>query len=128
MSVGEGPQLSAKWRTKGEPKSGDMYFTSWGNGSLDPYGIFNPTHRTNDRGNSAGYSNPDVDALLDAAEVETDRKKRAGLYSKAEAMAAADVPYIYLWVPQDLYGVSARLKGWQPSADSRINLHDACVE
>ena len=128
VSVGEGPQLSAKWRTKGGPKSGDMFFTSWGNGSLDPYGIFNPTHRTNDRGNSAGYSNPDVDALLDAAEVETDREKRAGLYSDAEAMAAADVPYIYLWVPQDLYGVSTRLKGWQPSADSRINLHDACVE
>lgn len=128
VAVGESGQLNSKWRTKGEPKSGDLYFTSWGNGSLDPYGIFNPTHRTNDRGNSAGYANAELDALLDAAVTETDREKRAGLYREAEAMAAADVPYVYLWVPQDIYGVSKRLKGWQPSADSRINLHDACVE
>ncbi|WP_349357509.1 ABC transporter substrate-binding protein [Stappia sp.] len=128
VTVGEAGQLTSKWRTKGGAKSGDMYFTSWGNGSLDPYGIFNPTHRTDDRGNSAGYSNPELDALLDAAAVETDRAKRADLYREAEAMAAADVPYVYLWVPQDLYGVSKRLSGWQPSADSRINLHDACVD
>jgi peptide/nickel transport system substrate-binding protein len=126
--VGEGAQLSDKWRTKGAPKTGDMYFTSWGNGSLDPFDIFTPTHRTNDRGNSAGYSNPDLDSLLDAAAVEMDKDKRAAMYHDAEMMINADIPYLYLWVPQDIYGVSKRLKGWKPSADSRINLHDACVE
>ena len=128
VQVGEGAQLSDKWRTKGAPKSGDMYFTSWGNGSLDPYDIFTPTHKTNDRGNSAGYSNPEVDKLLDEAAVELDVAKRAGMYQQAEAIVNADLPYVYLWVPQDIYGVSKRLKGWTPSADSRINLHDACVE
>ncbi|SDF70694.1 peptide/nickel transport system substrate-binding protein [Salipiger thiooxidans] len=126
--VGEGAQLVDKWRTKGEPKSGDLYFTSWGNGSLDPFDIFTPTHRTNDRGNSAGYSNPELDALLDAAAVEIDQEKRAAMYHDAEMMINADIPYLYLWVPQDIYGVSKRLTGWTPSADSRINLHDACVE
>lgn len=126
--VGEGAQLSDKWRTKGAPKTGDMYFTSWGNGSLDPFDIFTPTHRTNDRGNSAGYSNPDLDSLLDAAAVEMDKDRRAAMYHDAEMMINADIPYLYLWVPQDIYGVSKRLKGWKPSADSRINLHDACVE
>ncbi len=128
VAVGEGAQLSAKWRTKGEPKTGDMYFSSWGNGSLDPFDIFTPTHRTNDRGNSAGYSNEKVDALLDAAAVELDSEKRAGMYHEAESMINADLPYVYLWVPKDIYGVSKRLSGWKPSADSRINLHDACVE
>jgi peptide/nickel transport system substrate-binding protein len=126
--VGEGAQLSEKWRTKGAPKTGDMFFTSWGNGSLDPFDIFTPTHRTNDRGNSAGYANAELDKILDEAAVELDVDKRAGMYHQAEAMVNADLPYVYLWVPQDIYGVSARLKGWQPSADSRINLHDACVE
>jgi peptide/nickel transport system substrate-binding protein len=125
--VGEAEQLSLKWRTKGEPKTGDMYFSSWGNGSLDPFDIFTPTHRTNDRGNSAGYANPELDALLDAAGIEIDAEKRAAMYREAELMINADVPYLYLWVPQDVYGVSSRLSGWQPSADSRINLHDACV-
>lgn len=126
--VGEAAQLTQKWRTAGKPKTGDMYFTSWGNGSLDPFDIFNPTHRTNDRGNSAGYSNPEVDRLVDAAAVETDPAKRAGLYQEAEVIVNRDLPYVYLWVPQDIYGVSKRVKGWKPSPDSRINLHDACVE
>ncbi len=125
--VSEAEQLSLKWRTKGEPKTGDMYFSSWGNGSLDPFDIFTPTHRTNDRGNSAGYANPELDALLDAAGIELDAEKRAAMYREAELMINADAPYLYLWVPQDVYGVSSRLSGWQPSADSRINLHDACV-
>jgi peptide/nickel transport system substrate-binding protein len=127
VAVGEGAQLADKWRTKGAPKSGDMYFTSWGNGSLDPFDIFTPTHRTNDRGNSAGYANPALDALLDAAAVELDVEKRRAMYAEAEAMINADLPYVYLWVPQDIYGVSKRLSGWTPSADSRINLHDACL-
>ena len=125
--VGEGPMLVSRWRTQGAPKSGDMYLTSWGNGSLDPFDIFVPTHRTNDRGNSAGYSNPELDALLDAAGVEVDRDRRAAMYREAEAMVNRDLPYVYLWVPQDIYGVSTRLSGWRPSPDSRINLHDACL-
>ena len=127
VAVGEGAQLTEKWRTSGGPKSGDMYFTSWGNGSLDPYDIFTPTHRTNDRGNSAGYANPEVDALIDAANIEQDADKRAELYREAELKINADAPYVYLWVPQDIYGVSERVSGWQPSPDSRVNLHDACV-
>jgi len=128
VSIGEGAMLTPKWRTEGAPKSGDMYLSSWGNGSLDPYDIFVPTHRSHDRGNSAGYANPELDALLDAAGIEVDRERRAAMYQEAEAMVNADLPYVYLWVPQDIYGVSARLSGWSPSPDSRINLHDACLD
>jgi peptide/nickel transport system substrate-binding protein len=126
--VGEGSMLTTRYRTKGEPIDGQMWLTSWGNGSMDPVGIFVPTHRTADRGNSSGYSNTEVDALLDAANIETDRSKRADLYSQAEAIVNADLPKLYLWVAQDLYGVSTKLTGWRPSPDSRINLHDACLK
>ena len=128
VQVGEVSQLRKKWRTKGEPKTGDMWITSWGNGTLDPVGIFVPTHRTNDRGNSAGYANAEFDAILDAAGIETDAAKRAAMYQQAEAMATDDAPYAYLWVTKDLYGVSKRLSGFRPSSDGRINLHDACVK
>jgi len=127
VQVGEGAQVNAKWRSHEEPKQGDMFFTSWGNGSLDPYDIFIPTHRTKDRGNTAGYANADLDSLLDQASVELDAEKRAALYHQAQDIISADLPYVYLWLPQDIYGVSKRLSGWKPSADSRINLHDACV-
>ncbi|MBZ6078411.1 ABC transporter substrate-binding protein [Microvirga puerhi] len=127
VNVGEGSTLRAKWAPKSD-KSGDMYFTSWGNGSLDPADIFVPTLRTGDRGNSAYYSNKEVDVLLDAANVEVDQAKRADLYKRAQAIVNKDAPWIFLWLPQDLYGVSKRVSGWEPSADSRINLHDACVK
>ena len=127
VTVGEVSTLRTRFRTKGEPIDGQMWLTSWGNGSLDPVGIFVPTHRTNDRGNSSGYSNAEVDALLDAANAETDRAARAQMYADAEAIVNRDLPKVYLWVAQDLYGVSTNLSGWRPSSDSRINLHDACL-
>ncbi len=126
--VGEGTVLRAKWLTKGQAKTGDMWMTSWGNGSLDPEDIFAPTLKTNDRGNSAGYSSSVVDGLLTSASVETDPAKRAEMFVKAQKQVNADAPWIFLWVPEDVYGVSKRLKGWQPSADSRVNLHRAYIQ
>ena len=127
VTVGEANQLVSRYRTKGKPIDGQMWLTSWGNGSLDPFGIFNPTHMTAARGNSSGYSNPELDALLEKAGVLTDPAERTALYHQAEAIANRDLPFVYLWVAQDLYGVSDKVSGWQPSADSRINLHDACL-
>lgn len=126
VQVGEGTLLRQKWTAEGE-RDGDMYFTSWGNGSLDPVDIMEPTLMTGGRGNSASYSNPEVDALLQQAAGELDRERRAALYREAQTMVNADAPWIFLWLPQDIYGVSTRLSGWRPSADSRINLHDACL-
>ena len=80
------------------------------------------------RGNSAGYSNPKVDELLDAADIEIDREKREQMYLEAQAIVNDEAPWIFLWLPQDIYGASVQLKGWQPSADSRINLHDTYLE
>ncbi len=128
VEVSEKALLQAKWNPQSDEPAGQMYFTSWGNGSLDPYDLFIPTHRSGDRGNSAHYSNPELDGLLDQASTELDPEKRAALYRQAELIINADLPYVYLWVPKDIYGVSKRVKGWTPSADSRINLHDACVE
>lgn len=125
--VGEGTVLRTKW-LQDKNKTGDMWMTSWGNGSLDPEDIFAPTLKTNDRGNSAGYSSGVVDGLLSAASTETDAAKRADLFVKAQKQVNADAPWIFLWVPEDVYGVSKRLKGWQPSADSRVNLHRAYIQ
>lgn len=128
VAISETTMLTQKWRTAGGPKSGDMWLSSWGNGSLDPFDIFAPTHATNDRGNSAGYSNPELDKLLVAAAIEMDAGKRAEMYHRAEMTIVADQPYVYLWVPRDIYGVSKRVEGFHPSADSRILLHDVCLK
>jgi peptide/nickel transport system substrate-binding protein len=105
-----------------------MWITSWGNGSLDPTDIFEPTLHTGGRGNSAFYSSKQVDELLATGGRETDTTKRAAVYRQAQAIINADAPWIFLWLPQDLYGVSARLTGWSPAASGWLNLRDACVK
>jgi peptide/nickel transport system substrate-binding protein len=128
VQVWEGAVLTPVWRDPSKRKERDMYFTSWGNGSLDPSDIMMPTLRTGGRGNSAGFSNSKVDELLDAAETELDPAKRRALYFEAQSIVNAAAPWIFLWLPQDLYGVSNRVGGWVPSPDSRINLHRATVK
>lgn len=120
-------ELKQKWGTKDEA-AGDMWLTSWGNSSLDPVGIFVPTLHSGGRGNFSRYSNLDVDHMLDAAEAEVNRARRAELYQSAQAIVNEEAPWVFLWVPEDLYGVSKRVNGWRPSPDSRINLHDVCVD
>ncbi len=127
VAVGEGSQVRAKWSPTGK-KEGDMWIPSWGNASLDPTDIFEPTLQTGGRGNSAFYSNRQVDALLAAGGRETDTAKREAAYRQAQSIVNQDAPWIFLWLPQDLYGVSARLSGWSPAASGWLNLRDACVK
>jgi len=128
VSVSESSILKDNWRTNGQkPIDGDMWFTSWGNGSLDPTGIFEPVMMTDARGNSTGFSNADVDRMLTEASQTAIPADREKLYQAAEEIVNEQAPAIFLWVPQDIYGVSKRLKGFKPSPDSRINLHDVCA-
>jgi peptide/nickel transport system substrate-binding protein len=106
----------------------DMWMSNWGNLSLDPVGLLQPTMRTMGRGNASGYSNAEVDKQIDAAAVSPDKNKRIELYRKAQATVTDAAPWLFLWVTKDVYGAAAKLKGWRPSPDSRINLHDAYVE
>jgi peptide/nickel transport system substrate-binding protein len=127
VAIGEGAQVRARWATGGT-RDGDMWISSWGNGSLDPTDIFEPTLMTGGRGNAAGYSNKQVDELLAAGGREIDTAKRAAIYKQAQSIVTSEAPWIFLWLPQDLYGVSARLTGWSPAASGWLNLRDACVK
>ncbi|MBM3526335.1 MAG: ABC transporter substrate-binding protein, partial [Alphaproteobacteria bacterium] len=123
----EATAMSAQWR---EPEKIDrhMQFRSWGDGALDPVGIFVPVLKTRDRGNSSGYSNAEVDRLLTAADTETDAARRSKHYEDAQAIIHREAPLLYLWLPQDVYGASRRLKDWQPSPRGVVKLHDARLE
>jgi peptide/nickel transport system substrate-binding protein len=128
VQVWEASVLIPIWRSATQRRDRDLYLTSWGNGSLDPSDIMMPAIRTGGRGNTAGYSNPEVDKLLDSAETEMDRANRKDDYFRVQEIVHNDAPWIFLWLPQDIYGVSRRVHNWQPQADSRINLHRATVE
>ncbi len=116
------------WRSAEKRKDHDLFITSWGNASLDPSDIMMPAVHGGGRGNSAGYANPEVDKLLDQAEVETDQDKRRALYQRVQEIVHNDAPWVFLWLPQDVYGVSKRLHGFKPSADGKIYLSRVTVD
>jgi peptide/nickel transport system substrate-binding protein len=124
VEIWEASVARRNWRDR-HKKQRDMWLTSWGNASLDPVGLFVPTLHTDGRGNWAGYSNHEVDELLDGATAESDRERRVELYRRAQRIVNEEAPWVFLWIPRDIYGVSTRLEGWQPSVDGRIYLHDA---
>ena len=47
--------------------------------------------------NGFSYSNPELDALLDAAPAEFDQAKQDAIYQEACGILANDLPWIYLW-------------------------------
>ena len=128
VQVWETSVLVPIWRDPGKRMDRDLFFTSWGNASLDPSDILMPTLRSGGRGNTAGYSNPQVDKLLDAADFETDTDKRRALYLRVQTIVHADAPWVFLWLPRDVYGVSKRVHGFKPQADGKINLSRATVD
>ena len=46
--------------------------------------------------NSGYYSNPEVDALLDAARVETEQDERARLYKEMQVIVQEDAPWVFV--------------------------------
>jgi peptide/nickel transport system substrate-binding protein len=62
--------------------------------------------------NEFGYSNPEVDRLLEKGRATFDQKERAKLYHDAQQLIAADAPVAYLVYPPELQALSKRIQGW----------------
>jgi len=60
-----------------------------------------------------GYNNPEVDALVDAADVETDPAKRAELYAQAQQTVLNDIPAAFGYNSLQHYLVKPWVKGYK---------------
>ncbi len=63
----------------------------------DPHTFVDVLFRTGSSINNTNYSNPEVDALLEQANVEADRARRIKLYQEAEEMIVEDAAWLPLW-------------------------------
>ncbi|WP_316572459.1 ABC transporter substrate-binding protein [Neobacillus sp. YIM B06451] len=74
-------------------------------------------------GNGKGYSNPEVDSLLNRASSETvDQNERAKLYQEALKIIMKDVPRIEIETMDATAGVSKKVHGFEVSPDSSIKI------
>ena len=63
----------------------------------DPHTFVDVLFRTGSSINNTNYSNPEVDALLEQANVEADPVRRIKLYQEAEEMIVEDAAWLPLW-------------------------------
>lgn len=91
----------------------------------DPYFYLNQEFHSDSigsLGNGRGYSNPEVDALLDQALVETEQEKRTELYQDALELIMADHSRIELELSETANGVSEDVQGYSVYANNSIVL------
>lgn len=98
-------------------KSFDIY--TWGiaatNGDIDFANRFFWSKDTSQR-NIMGYSNPEMDKLIEAAAREGDPKKRTELNAKIQMLALEDVAIIPIYQQEDVYAHVNSLKGLRNGA------------
>lgn len=75
-------------------------------------------------GNGGGYSNPELDKLLDQASRITDQAERAKVYGQAQDIIAEDLPHLDFYDQDVLTGLSNKVEGYVSRPDGRIVLVD----
>ncbi|WLD93054.1 ABC transporter substrate-binding protein [Alkalihalobacillus sp. AL-G] len=61
--------------------------------------------------NIPGYKNEELDKILEKGQATNDPDERAKIYKKAQEHMAENLPYIYLWYPQEISIRNKRLHG-----------------
>jgi ABC-type oligopeptide transport system substrate-binding subunit len=64
-------------------------------------------------GNLSFYDSAPYDSLVTASRRETDEPARLALYRRADSLAFADAPMLFLWFRDDLYAVQPWIQGFE---------------
>jgi oligopeptide transport system substrate-binding protein len=92
-----------------------VYRLGWCADYPDPQNWLSVYWKTGAFGERIGYSNPEFDALVNAADVELDPVKRAELYAQAQDLLIAGAPVAFMYNTKNHYLVKPWVKGWMPS-------------
>jgi len=65
-------------------------------------------------GNYAHYSNPKVDELFQKGRATPDKAERKKIYTELATILNDELPWIFLWSPNSIFGVNKRLQGFKP--------------
>jgi peptide/nickel transport system substrate-binding protein len=114
----------ATWLDEQNNGNFDMLMMGW-LGNIDPDDFYYAQHHTDGTSNAQKFSDPEVDRLLDAGRVETDRDARADDYAKAATLIADNVSYIYLYNPSVIQAWTPALHGYEARRDGAIRFRTA---
>lgn len=115
-------------KTRGEYS---LYMASWGTLTGEANYMLSSLMHTNDKEkslgafNTRGYSNPEMDKLIEDAGVEMDEAKRRELLEKANLLVASDRPDLPLAVNVSAWGVKTDKITYTPRSDEDTLAMDA---
>ena len=91
-----------------------MFSIGWIMDYPDPEDIVDLLFYSRSRQNNTGYSNPDVDGILEQARTEQDVTRRMQMYQQVEQMILDEAPWIPLYYGRDHFVVKPHVKGFDP--------------
>ncbi|TXH38977.1 MAG: peptide ABC transporter substrate-binding protein [Rhodospirillaceae bacterium] len=88
----------------------------------DPDGLLHILFHSKGTANSTGYSNPEVDKLLDQARLISDTAKRKELYDQVHKILAEDLPYVSIVFSAEYAAMGKGVQGftWIPDLIPRF--------
>ncbi len=103
----------------GKPNRVRLFLTGWNMDFPDPSNfldvLFNSSSIAEQNSNNRTfYSNPEVDALLDAAKIESDRDERERMYREAQELIVADAPWAFMWNDRTMEAWQPYVRGYVP--------------
>jgi peptide/nickel transport system substrate-binding protein len=116
----------ATWLDEQAKGNFDAFLLGW-LGNIDPQDFYYGQHHSKGTNNYQGYSNPDVDAALDAAGRETDEERRQELYDEAVKMIVDDNSYTYLYNPDVVQAWTPDVSGYTVRSDRAIRFADVSL-
>lgn len=114
----------ATWLDEQNTGNFDMLMMGW-LGNIDPDDFYYAQHHSKGTSNAQKFSDPEVDRLLDAGRVETDRQARGKLYDQAATLIADKVSYIFLYNPSVIQAWTPNLTGYQARRDAAVRFRTA---
>jgi peptide/nickel transport system substrate-binding protein len=117
----------ATWLDEQGKGNFDAFILGW-LGNIDPHDFYYAQHHTGESSNFHGYSNPEVDALLERGATETDRDARKEIYDEAAELIVDDASYVYLYNPDTVNAWRPELSGFTVRGDAAIRFEDVRIE
>jgi peptide/nickel transport system substrate-binding protein len=113
VDVQEIATFNGQWA---DPSAAPLRYATW-RPMFDPFNLLNLVF--SETGFLSRHKNPDIQALIDQAAVETDPAKRVALYQQLGTLMFEQPAALYLWDVTALYGTAAGLN-WSPRPDDAI--------
>ncbi len=98
----------------------------WSGDYLHPM-TFLPLLVTSDPNNLVGYSNPDYDALVAKAQVETDPKAGMAIMQEADNIASAEYPVLPLYYKSNMLLMKDSVQGYYLSPTDTLYFKTAFI-